>query len=229
MIVDEMKRILLALLLLPLSTYAQSDFAKSLKFMEGTLEITPTEMTSGGKLIGCQLEYGAVFFDNTTAQGEPYVIKGSIGLTGVNDNTNIVVGLKLGTNRAISTGDGKVGFLPERPYLAYLKAPSGITNIGGYLDKYESDNLAGGMFYAYQFDAKVMGIIEQMIDKKSVSIVFNRKEGGYDITVPLDRTVVSVNDKGQRTKSDKAIAAFSKCFNTFTGLVTDNIKKQQSK
>jgi hypothetical protein len=229
MMVDEMKRILLALLLLPLSTYAQSDFAKSLKFMEGTLEITPTEMTSGGKLVGCQLEYGAAFFDNATIQGEPYVIKGSISLIGSNNNTNIAVGLKLGTNRAVSKGDGKVDFIPERPYLAYLKAPSGVANIGGYRDKYEADNLPGGMFYVYQLDVKVLEIIEQMMDKKSVSIVFNRKEGGLDITVPLDLTVASVNDRGQRTRSDKPMTAFSSCFNTFTGLVTDNIKKQQPK
>jgi hypothetical protein len=224
-----MKKLLLALLLLPLSAYAQSDFAKSLKFMEGTLEITPSEMTSGGKLIGCQFEYGAMFFDHTTAQGEPYVIKGSIGLTGVNDNTNIAVLLKLGTNKAITKGDGKVDLIPERPYLAYLKAPSGITNIGGYLNKSESDNLAGGMVYFYQLDVKFLEIIEQIIDKKSVSIVFNRKEGGYDITVPLDLTVASVNDKGQRTNSDEAIAAFSSCFYTFTRLVSANIKKQNVK
>jgi hypothetical protein len=69
-----------------------------------------------------------VFFDNTTAQGEPHIIKGSFGLTGLIDNTNIAVELKLGANRVISTGNGKVGFIPERPYLAYLKAPSGATN-----------------------------------------------------------------------------------------------------
>lgn len=69
MMVNEMKKILLTLLLLPLSTYAQSDFAKSLKFMEGALETTPTEMTSGGKLVGCQIEYGAMFFDNAYSSG----------------------------------------------------------------------------------------------------------------------------------------------------------------
>jgi hypothetical protein len=76
---------------------------------------------------------------------------------------------------------------------------------------------------------KFLEIIEQMMDKKSVSIVFNRKEDGYDVTVPLDLTVASVNDKGQRTKSDKAITAFSTCFYNFTGLVQDNIKKQNAK
>ena len=224
-----MKKLLLALLLLPLSAYAQSDFAKSLKFMEGTLEITPTEMTSGGKLIGCQIEYGAMFFDNTYSQGAPYLIKGSISLNGLDNNTNVGVGLKLGTNRLIQKSDGGMDLIPEKPFLAYLKAPSGMTNVNGYIDKYESDNLAGGMFYVYKFDANIMDIIEQMIIKKTVSIVFNREKGGYDVAVPLDLTVASVNDKGQRTKSDKAIAAFSTCFLTFTGLVSDNINKQLSK
>ena len=131
------------------------------------------------------------------------------------------MGLKLGTNRAVSKGDGNVDFIPERPYLAYLKAPSGVTNISGYRDKYEADNLPGGMFYVYQLDVKVLEIIEQMIDKKSVSIVFNRKEGGLDITVPLDLTVASVNDKGQRTRSDKPMTAFSTCFYTFTVFSAD--------
>lgn len=224
-----MKKLLLALLLLPFLTYAQSDFAKSLKLMEGTLEITPTEMTSGGKLIGCQLEYGAMFFDNTYSQGAPYVLKGSISLNGLNDNTNIGIGLKVGTNRLIPKADGGMTLIPEKPFLAFLKAPSGVTNVNGYVDKYESDNLPGGMFYVYRLDVKFLEIIEQMIEKKLVSIVFNRKEGGYDVTVPIDLTVASVNAKGQRTKSDNAMAAFSTCFYNFTGLVSDNIKKQNAK
>jgi hypothetical protein len=150
-------------------------------------------------------------------------------LNGLNDNTNIGIGLKVGTNRLIPKADGGMNLIPEKPFLAYLKAPSGVTNVNGYVDKYESDNLAGGMFYVYKFDVKFLEIIEQMMDKKSVSIVFNRKEDGYDVTVPLDLTVASVNDKGQRTKSDKAITAFSTCFYNFTGLVQDNIKKQNAK
>lgn len=124
-------------------------------------------------------------------------------MNGLNDNTNIGLGLKLSTNRSIQKSDGGMNLIPEKPFLAYLKAPSGVTNVNGYIDKYESDNLSGGMFYVYQFDVKVLDIVEQMLKKKSVSIVFNRKEGGYDITVPIDLIIASVNDEGQRTKSDE--------------------------
>jgi hypothetical protein len=226
-----MKKLITALLtaMLFISSSAYAEVNGALSSLIGTLEITSSRTSANGKLIGCEILYGAMIFDNTYSQGAPYIVKGSLGVNGISNNSNLALGLKVATYRLYPQNNGDVSTKPERPYLAYLKAANGINNVNGYLNKSDSDNMDGGVFYVYKFDARLADILGQMSNTKTISIVFNRREGGYDVVVPIDLTVTSVNDKGVRTHSDKNMYEFSTCYSDLLNSVADNIDENKPK
>lgn len=226
-----MKKLITALLtaMLFISSSAYAEVNGALSSLIGTLEITSSRTSANGKLIGCEILYAAMIFDNTYSQGAPYIVKGSLGVNGISNNSNLALGLKVATYRLYPQNNGDVSTKPERPYLAYLKAANGINNVNGYLNKSDSDNMDGGVFYVYKFDARLAEMLAEMANTKTISIVFNRREGGYDVVVPIDLTVTSVNGKGVRTHSDKNMYEFSTCYSDLLNSVADNIDENKPK
>ena len=227
-------KVLLALILLITSNaYAEAnkmlnnEMNAMLSNLAGTLEITSSKTSANGQLIGCEIVYGTMIFDNTYSKGSPYFVKGSIGITGVNKNTSLAGGIKVATYRIYPQNNGDITTKPERPYFAYLKAANGVNNVNGYLDKIDSDNMDGGVFYVYKFDDILVDIVGQMIDKKVISIAFNRRKDGYDVTVPIDLTVSSVSEKGIREHSNKNINEFSTCYSELLNSVSANLAKNK--
>ena len=221
--------LLTAILLISSGAHAENKENGALNSLIGTLEITSSRTSANGKLIGCEILYGAMIFDNTYSQGAPYIVKGSFGISAINNNSSLALGLKVATYRLYPQNNGDVSTKPERPYLAYLKAANGINNVSGYLSKSDSDNMDGGVFYVYKFDTRLADILGQMANTKTISIVFNRREGGYDVIVPIDLTVASVNDKGVRSHSDKNIYEFSTCSSDLLNSVADNLAANKPK
>lgn len=228
-----MKKLITALLtttlLISSGAYAENVANDALTSLIGTLEITSSRTSANGKLVGCEINYGAIIFDNTYSQGAPYIVKGTLGVNGLNNNSSLALGLKVATYRLYPQKNGDISTKPERPYLAYLKASNGINNVNGYLNKTDSDNMDGGVFYVYKFDAILAEMLAEMVNTKTISIVFNRRENGYDVTVPIDLTVTSVNDKGTRSYSDKNMHEFSVCYSDLLNSVADNIDKNKPK
>ena len=83
----------------------------------------------------------------------------------------------------------------------------------------------GGIFSVFKFDKAFVEIYTQILEKKTVSVVFNRKKNGQDIVIPIDLTVESTNEKGGKTRSDKMVNEFRQCVN---GLLREVSKTKQT-
>jgi len=174
----------------------------------GTFEVRFTPTTIQGTTQACHLAYKAVIQENAYEQGAIYAVVGNIGAGIGEDRRNMVSTLKVTVNKIDLKNPNNL--IPKKPYFAYLKAPNGVNNAKSFFKGMDSDT-AGGIFSIYKIDENFSEIYGQMIEKKTVSVVFNLAKNSMDIVVPLDLTVESVNEKGQRAHSSKALEDFSRC------------------
>lgn len=204
-----MKRILFAAFIFLNSIVAQADpYSESITALAGTHSVLFEEQTRAGVLQNCTLVYKSIILDHTYAKGAPYLVHGSIGV-GLNDRNQMLSSLKVITNRMVWEG-GKLVMKPERPYFAYLKSPDGVTNIKGFIDKTDSDT-PGGLFEVFNADNSLMDILDGIVLKKKVTVVFNRHANGLDFNVPLETDVVDTKDGGKRIRNMNQLISFMQC------------------
>ena len=202
-----MKSILIALIgSLSLTTGA---FAQSAEDVYGTFDVQFQAITTQGVVLGCHLNYKSIIQDFAYNQGAPYAVFGNMGISISENKRNLVVGTKVITNQ-MNLKNPNAPLIPAKPYFAYLQSPSGVNNAKSFIKGMDSDT-QGGIFSVFNFDDSFVEIYKQILEKKTVSIVFNRKKNAQDIVVPIDLTVVSTNNKGIRTKSDKMVNDFGQC------------------
>jgi hypothetical protein len=63
--------------------------------------------------------------------------------------------------------------------------------------------------------------ISDALDKGKITVAFNRKNGGMDIMIPIDLTIVDTNEAGKKTHSQQMITDFYSC----TGELVKNLRK----
>ena len=189
----------------------------------GTFEVRFTPTTIQGTTQACHLAYKAVIQENAYEQGAVYAVVGNIGVGIGEDRKNMVSTLKITVNKIDLKNLNTL--IPKKPYFAYLKAPNGINNAKSFFKGMDSDS-AGGIFSVYKIDENFSKIYGQMLEKQTVSIVFNLAKNSMDIVVPLDLTVESINEKGQRVHSSKALVEFSKCTSPLYNEVLANAQKK---
>jgi hypothetical protein len=189
----------------------------------GTFEVRFVPTTIQGTTQACHLAYKAVIQESAYEQGAVYAVVGNIGVGIGEDRKNMVTTLKTTVNKIDFKNPNNS--IPKKPYFAYLKAPDGINNAKSFFKGMDSET-AGGIFSVYKIDENFSKIYGQMLEKQTVSVVFNLAKNSMDIVVPLDLTVESVNEKGQRVHSSKALDEYSKCARPLYKEVLTNAQKK---
>jgi hypothetical protein len=172
----------------------------------GTLYIHPNKLLSEGKPNSCGLEFAAYVKDFVYNQGKKYYIVGSFGFNKT-ENKKVVPFLKVITKRV--TAFGKFIEKPEKPFFAYLKFRD-KNNSKSVLQNFDSD-APGGLFTLFNTDSTTVEIIKNALENKTISIMFNRNKGGYDLEVPIDLTVKSLKENGEKIVSLQPVSEFKKC------------------
>jgi len=197
------------LLMALISSISSANQAAPEEDMYGTYAVSFQPVLIEGKSQFCLLNFTSIIKTSAYERDANYSVGGSIGMGITQDRSNLIVSLKVVNNKVdLSKPNAKA--TPRRPYFAYLIAPNGINNSGGYLGGEPSES-PGGLTSGFNFDDAAINIFTQIIDTKKTSIAFNLKKGEMDIVVPLDLTVTDVDDKGRRIKSNKAVVDFKKC------------------
>lgn len=137
-------------------------------------EIVAREITSGGKLIACSLEFSAAFRDHVYKKGEPVGVTGSINLW--HGKGQIYASFKL-------VGADFVGATPVRFKVATasLFDPTGKpynSVVSGCED--ERDYCAAMPFEAF------LGTVLLIAEKGQLRMAYNRRPGGMDVPINLD-------------------------------------------
>lgn len=183
--------------------------ATSLEDLYGTYQVGFQPIMIEGKTQFCLLNFSSIINSSAYEVNATYSVGGYLGLGMTKERSNILVTLKVGAEK-VNLQNPNIKAIPKRPYFAYLISPSGKNNSGGYLGGQPSDS-PSGLTSGYNFDDAAEQIFTQIIDSKKVSVAFNLEKGQIDIVVPLDLTVVDVDEKGRRIKNDKAVTDFKNC------------------
>jgi len=169
----------------------------------------------GGSLQGCELVFLVVTADRVYLNGNPVALNGSISLRGT-DNGGLGLALKLGLKDMTRESPF------ERPAFAYLQTES-VSTARAKQQSFDGDK--GYKIFVYSVsDKTVLETLKELMGAGKVSIGYNRKNGGMDVLVPLDLTVVdseyTPSQKALRKHSPTAALGFSDC----TGKVAENIR-----
>lgn len=199
-----MKKLLIASLFF--SSVAMA--ADNVSDIYGTFEVNFNRTTVQGTTQACHLTYKAVIQNGSYEPGAVYAVVGNLGV-GIGETRKTMVStLKVVVNKIDLKNPEKS--IPKKPYFAYLKAPNGANDAKSFIKSMDSDT-PGGIFSVFNIDDKFSEVYGQMLQADKVSVVFNLAKNSMDIEVPLDLTVVSVNEKGKRVHSKKAVDEFHAC------------------
>ena len=172
-----------------------------------TLSVVFEPVTRGGVTAGCQLIYNATINDWAYKQGQLAKVEGHIAVMKIGENPATTLKVVLNDVHVSESG---VRFAPSAPNLAYLRAPDGTSNVASLVEKVESDT-PGGLYSIFHFDELFVQIFGQMLEIERVDVMFNRRDGGVDIGVPLDLTVIDVGLDGIAQKSSEHLVRWAKC------------------
>jgi hypothetical protein len=170
----------------------------------GTNSVSFAPLQVGGSLRGCTLVYEAVVADHAYLGGNPVQAVGN--LTVYVQDPSVTLALKLGV-RSILGRDQRF----EAPHFAYLQSANSSTAKLRYVS---GDGEEGFGLFIVRLDDQALKLLMETLQARKVVVGFNRKEGGLDVLVPLDLTVVktaSSGDKAQRTRSSEPVQAFGQC------------------
>lgn len=185
--------------------------ASSTNSLLGTLFVKFSEQRSKGELKGCSLEYSSLIQDHSYNRGELYAVFGSLSIS-QNKSGTPLIGLKVGTQKVVpGTNGSAIEFIPERPHFAYLTDENGANNAKQLIASTDSDT-PGAKFFVYNlFTEEAIQLTSALSAKQKLIIAFNRREGGIDVFLPVDLTVIETGNDGQRRKSPSEALAFDKC------------------
>ncbi len=91
----------------------------------------------------------------------------------------------------------------------YLIGSDLRTNIDTLVNSTESD-APGGRFSIFQMSPTTEMIFDAMQSNR-LTVAFNRRDGKTDIQLPVELDVISTDENGIRTRSEKNEIAFSQC------------------
>lgn len=214
-----MRKILLTALCLCSSAFAaEADFDPY-----GTFEVNFNRTTVQGTTQACHLTYKAAIQNGSYEPGAVYAVVGNLGV-GIGETRKTMVStLKVTVNKIDLKNPDKS--TPKKPYFAYLKAPNGENDAKSFIKSMDSDT-PGGLFSVFNIDEKFSAIYGQMLQTDKVSVVFNLAKNAMDIEVPLDLTVASINEKGKRIHSKKAVDQFHACAKPLFQEVLSKVEKK---
>jgi hypothetical protein len=180
--------------------FAQSNSAQ-------TINTTFEQVTSGGKRLGCTLVFTAIAEDHGYRQGGMISLNGHVGIMRSGDRIAATLKVVLHDLNLVRTG---VQREPSAPAFAYLRSPNGQSNAGSLIDSQPSDT-PGGLFLIYPIDEPFGDIVLGILEQNRVDVVYNRRDGGIDVTVPIDLSVQDVASDGTIKRSDEPVQNWVKC------------------
>lgn len=199
---DNMKRLLLALLLFSGIAFAEED-------VTGTYQVGFSQTSVQGTLVACDLSYKAVTKSSKYEQDATYGVAGNIGV-GVNGTRKELFGILKITVSKLDLKSAKGSAVKKKPYFAYLQAPNGINDAKSFNKSGDTDPPAG-LFSIFDFGGSYVDVFTQLVETKKVSVVFNLTKNGSDIVVPLDLTVKTMDSNGKRIYSSEAVESYVAC------------------
>lgn len=137
-------------------------------------DVTARDITSGGKLVGCALDFTVAFRDQIYRQGGFAAVTGSINLLAVPQN-RLVASLKV-------VGFDIRGATPER-----FKVATGTLfdlQMAPYPLAKSTCEIPEAFCGVLRADA-FLGAAESLLRKGAVTIAFNRAEGSFDVPVSI--------------------------------------------
>ena len=186
----------------------------------GTHSVGFQPIQVGGELQGCSLVYKVVHADGVYLRGNPVAIIGniSIGQTGF----ELGLALKIGVQELV--GNHQL----VRPNFAYLQTKSYST---AKARQQSSDGEDGFSLFVYSlYDKSVMGLFDEMMDLRKVTIAFNRQKNGMDVLVPVDFDVTDADyldgARVVRKRSKATKTNFMSCFATLLEQVQLSLDKK---
>lgn len=165
-------------------------------------------MSASGKRFGCSLVYAASFADHAYRAGAISILFGSINIQ-KNSQGLAVLGLKVGISD-VMIQSGRAKNVPWQPAFAYLRSVSGIDNAKSLLGKQPGDT-PGTLISVFDFDDTFLKIYAEMLMNSQVRIVFNRRDGGIDTSVPLDLTVSDTSGSQTKIRSTRIVSDWGDC------------------
>jgi hypothetical protein len=173
--------------------------------MYGTTAVKFEPTMARGQRIGCQLHFSALIKDHAYRKGEPTKVSGSIGVQDLltSGTFKVVVEDMVLDRRGFDT-------VPSTPHSAHLRSSTGATSVASERSRAPS-NTPGGLFILYRFDGPFSAILAQLSTSDTLTVVFNRRQGGPDVAVDVDFTVVGVEAAGVRKQSRQAVSDFLSC------------------
>ncbi|OYU91834.1 MAG: hypothetical protein CFE29_02995 [Bradyrhizobiaceae bacterium PARB1] len=178
-------------------------FQQILEMMAGTTAVLAYPQFADGQLGSCLIEFSAITQDNVYRQGAYSKFFGSFGV--MQAKGNLAVTLKVVVHDInIKTGEFKPNS-PANSYFIFGAQSSKAELVGNY-----PSDTPGAQFSVFR-PLPTFEKLSEALDKGVVSVAFNRKDGGMDLIVPIDVTVVSTSDTGKRSHSSKMVDDFYKC------------------
>lgn len=204
---------LLAAMLIAVSIFASGAIAAGIPY--GTLSVKSERISTGGKLFGCYLQFDAIVQDNVYRSGLPTYVGGSLGYT-----VNSTMLLKLGLRDLTANLESLAPTLPE---LAFVELADRKNNVSQLLQKHDSEDSSGRLFI-YNLDPVMLATLDEIAARRAITIVFNRSKGGSDLRLPLDLTVVKVDDSLKLIHSDEQLRDFAGCLGEMLPLVAGRLQ-----
>jgi hypothetical protein len=187
----------------------------------GTMGTKGYPITSGGVLNGCAVEFDNIHTDRVYLPAKMIAVSGSIALYLSEKGGGY--GFKVVVNDS-AVGPEGVTVTPNPPFSINIETASGTSTHG--LDRKQLvSETPGGTFVTFEFfDEKFSKIMDEIMDTQSATILFNRRDGGMDIRVPIDFTVASTDEDLKKTRNNSTMKNFIDCNVKLLSKVSAEIK-----
>ena len=186
-----------------LPTPAEKQLAQFMATRVGTTSIDAYPQFADGKLYACVIEFNSLVRDNIDRVGTFMKVFGSFGLMAAKRGVGVTLKV-VAHDFDLATGNANPN-PPKNAYFVFGNETSKASLVG----KYPSDT-PGALFAIFQLETTFEKLAEGL-DADKVTLAFNRKDSGGDITVPLDLRVQSTDENGRKTLSPQMVLDFYKC------------------
>jgi hypothetical protein len=193
------------LVITTLAVLTEGALAQGLASMLGTLDTEAQPVFADGRLDGCTVVYGALAKDFAYKQGGYIKVNGSFGVMNIKGVPGAYLKVVLH-----DVDPRTISFTPSPPASAYFVSGTKTTK-SAVVGQYPSDT-PGAIFVVLKLET-ILPIMMEGLERSKVTIAFARKQGGMDILLPIDTSVVETKPDGQRTHSPKAVLDFYACSN----------------
>ena len=173
-----------------------------------TLWVRGYPVTRGGTVSACSLEYNAAGRDFIYKEGGTFGVVGNLTVNRVMRDGQPVMFASLKVTLNDIVGERQV---PSAPVELHVVAADGTIMNERSGEAFNSD-MPGSRVQAFLIRDGFERVMIGALEKRRLTIAFNRRAGGTDVHVPIDLTVKEVDlETGSVSHSDEMVGAFASC------------------